>query len=172
MMSHCSAEDWDGRIPAEVWAEILRARRNGAADPVVVLSSSGSPGGARLLADLGLPAGSPGDGALLSITATDRLSPLLDRCFGTGVGRMVTGVPQRNPRLVRAVLVLPETIEIHFIDADADEKSFWPAGVVDLAAKRVQISDDDGESWQSFDLANPIGSPIGPLPRNGLGTEG
>jgi hypothetical protein len=158
-MTFWRPDDWDGSVPPEFRAQLLRPRAAGQSEPVVLLASPDSASGAALLAHLGRPGFRPGDRTPLLVASSDHLSELLDDCFGSDVGPVVMGVRLREPQLVRGVLVLPETIEILALAPEFDGGEVWPIAILDLAAQRMHLRDEGRESWQSFDVVHPSGTP-------------
>jgi hypothetical protein len=145
-------EDWDGEIPAEIRDRVSALRGDGELDPVVVLVSPAFEGGRTLLSDLGRPDIEEGALTPLIVVPGHFLTELLDRRIGAGVGRIVMGVRLPDPDVIRGVLVLPETVEIHGILPEQDAENVWSLCIVDLAGKRLHVSDDGGLTWRSSNL--------------------
>jgi hypothetical protein len=145
-------DDWDGEITAEARDQVLTMRERGQLDPAVAMISPAFEGGRALLADLGHLGIESGSLAPLLVVSGRRLSELLDRHLGAGVGGIVMSVRLPGPDLVRAVLVLCETIEVHALRPEPAAENPWSLCIVDLAAKRLHLSDDGGATWRSSNL--------------------
>jgi hypothetical protein len=145
-------EDWDGEITWAVQARIKALREAGGPEPVVVLISPSFEKGRSLLADLGFPGVGAGSLTPLVVAPADRLAELLDRRLGANVGAIVMGVRLTDPEAIRGVLVLPETVEIHAVAPHAPGDALSSLCILDLAGKRLHVSNDGGGTWKSSDL--------------------
>jgi hypothetical protein len=145
-------EDWDGEVPDDVWVRVSALQNEGEPDPVIVLVSPALESGRSLLADLGYPDVKAGSLVPLFVLPAPLLTELLDRHIFKGVGRIVTGVRLMDANALRAFLVLPETIEIHSISPEPAVRNVWSLCIVDLAGRRLDVSDDSGLSWRSSNL--------------------
>ena len=144
-------EDWDGEAPDDVWSRVSAFRAAGD-DPVIVLVSPTLESGRSMLADLGRPNVKAGSLVPLFVIPAPLLAELLDRHICAGIGRIVTGVRIMDPNALRGFLVLPETIEIHSISSEPSVRNVWSLCIVDLAGRRLDVSDDGGLTWRSSDL--------------------
>ena len=152
-MSLWHADDWDAEITAEIRDGVRAMSEDGRPDPVVALVSPAFEDGRALLASLGHPGIEAGGLVPLLVVPRDRLSELLDSHIRAGLGKVVMGVRLTDPGVIRGVLVLPETVEVHAIAPEQGQAAAWSVCIVDLAGKRLHVSDDGGFTWRSSNLA-------------------